>query len=145
MASQQQVSSSFESRQMVQQTTNHTTTATHQSFAAANQQQANMELYEAAEFGGGVMKGYKPKGAASLLQNGGGGSNGHLAQSEEAHAQHGQFLRDTGIFGGITGDHNSLQEEDEEFDYKKHSVKSLVGHFSKVKYGFKKYVLLLNK
>jgi hypothetical protein len=47
--------------------------------------------------------------------------------------QHGQFLRDTGIFGGITGDHNSLQAEDEEFDYKKHSVKSLVGHFSKVR------------
>ena len=127
MASQQQQQqqvNSFESRQF-QSSSSAETTQINQSFA--NQQTS--EIYEAAEFGGGVMKGYKPKGAVSLFQNGSSNSATEAATQE----QHGQFLRDTGIFGGITGDHNALQAEDEEFDYKKHSVKSLVGHFSKVR------------
>lgn len=43
-----------------------------------------------------------------------------------------KMVQNNGIFGGITGDSNSLLE-DSQFDSKKHSVKSLVGHFSKVK------------
>ena len=39
--------------------------------------------------------------------------------------------RDSGIFTGINGDANSLV--DEEFDYKKHSVKDLAKHFALVK------------
>ena len=39
--------------------------------------------------------------------------------------------RDSGIFTGINGDANSLV--DEEFDYKKHTVKDLAAHFALVK------------
>merc|ERR1712059_65907 len=39
--------------------------------------------------------------------------------------------RDSGLFGGISGDDNSLV--DSEFDYKKHSVKDLAQHFAQVK------------
>jgi len=39
--------------------------------------------------------------------------------------------RDSGIFTGINGDANQLV--DEEFDYKKHSVKDLAAHFALVK------------
>merc|ERR1719323_1622494 len=39
--------------------------------------------------------------------------------------------RDSAIFGGINGDANSLVEED--YDYKKHSVKDLAKHFALVK------------
>lgn len=43
-----------------------------------------------------------------------------------------KMVQNNGIFGGITGDQNSLLE-DAQFDCKKHSVRDLVGHFSKVK------------
>merc|ERR1719370_1732972 len=42
-------------------------------------------------------------------------------------------IRQSGVFVGIAGDHNSLINEMENFDYEKHSVRELVGHFSKVK------------
>merc|ERR1711994_823161 len=42
-----------------------------------------------------------------------------------------QMARDSGLFGGIGGDDNSLV--DNEFDYKKHSVKDLAQHFALVK------------
>ena len=41
------------------------------------------------------------------------------------------MARDSGLFGGIGGDDNSLV--DNEFDYKKHSVKDLAQHFALVK------------
>ena len=41
------------------------------------------------------------------------------------------MARDSGLFGGIGGDDNSLV--DNEFDYKKHSVKDLAHHFALVK------------
>merc|ERR1712080_403443 len=40
-------------------------------------------------------------------------------------------MGDSGLFGGIGGDDNSLV--DNEFDYKKHSVKDLAQHFALVK------------
>merc|ERR1719312_799252 len=83
------------------------------------------EVFEGTQFGGGALKGYKKKddemnGTGSLDQPDGAGN-------------HEKFMKDTGIFGGITGDHNSLVEDDVQFDYKKHTVRDLVGHFSKVK------------
>lgn len=45
----------------------------------------------------------------------------------------GQDIRDTGVFGGIKGDQNCLVEDDGTIDYTKHTVRDLVGHFSKVK------------
>merc|ERR1711970_504983 len=55
------------------------------------------------------------------------------AAADQSVGSHEKFIQDTGIFGGITGDHNSLVEDDAQFDYKKHTVRDLVGHFSKVK------------
>jgi hypothetical protein len=49
------------------------------------------------------------------------------------HTPAGQNIRDSGIFGGITGDKNSLVEGSDEIDYTKHTVKQLASHFSKVK------------
>lgn len=43
----------------------------------------------------------------------------------------GEKMLNTGVFGGIGGDNNSLV--DAEFDYKKHSVKDLAKHFALVK------------
>jgi len=119
---------SQQSTQMSQQSFSQSST----SFSSSSQQTA---VFESQEFGSGVMKGYKPKSEAE--------AQAAIAQEQmmkqmqmaqnNASANHEQFLKDTGIFGGITGDHNSLVEDDEQFDYKKHSVKSLVGHFSKVR------------
>merc|ERR1712168_255076 len=73
----------------------------------SQQHQSSNQVYESQEFNGGVMKGYKIKG------------------EEEANQ------RDSGIFTGINGDANSLV--DDEFDYKKHTVKDLAKHFALVK------------
>merc|ERR1719367_791685 len=70
-------------------------------------QQSSNQVYESQEFNGGAMKGYRIKG--------------------EEEANH----RDSGIFTGINGDANSLV--DDEFDYKKHTVKDLAKHFALVK------------
>ena len=104
----------METSQMSQQSLQHQET-----FSSSKSSQ---EVYEGTEFGSGVLKGYKLKEDA--LMNGG---------YEVVDGQQHQFLKDNGIFGGITGDHNSLVEEVDEVDYKRHSVKSLVGHFAKVK------------
>merc|ERR1712226_1150743 len=42
-------------------------------------------------------------------------------------------IRQSGVFVGIVGDNNSLINELQNFDYEKHSVRELVGHFSKDK------------
>merc|ERR1719471_798388 len=42
-------------------------------------------------------------------------------------------IRQSGVFVGIVGDNNSLINEMQNFDYEKHSVRELVGHFSKIK------------
>merc|ERR1711963_857820 len=70
-------------------------------------QQSNNQVFESQEFNGGpVMKGLPRR-------------------EEEANN------RDSGIFTGINGDANSLV--DDEFDYKKHTVKDLAKHFALVK------------
>merc|ERR1719259_1484288 len=91
-----------------------------------SQQSFTNDIYEVTDMAGGVMKGYKRKDEVDFA-----GSN--LQEDPNRQTPHGKFMKDTGIFGGITGDHNCLVEEDVEFDYKKHSVRDLVGHFSKVK------------
>ena len=93
---------------------------------------SNQEVYEGTQFGSGVLKGYKRKDE-QLLTNGVSNGANEYASMEEVSAHHQQFMKDNGIFGGITGDHNSLVDDDVQFDYKKHSVRDLVGHFSKVK------------
>merc|ERR1719210_1205469 len=42
-------------------------------------------------------------------------------------------IRQSGVFVGIVGDNNSLINDMANFDYEKHSVRELVGHFSKIK------------
>jgi len=42
-------------------------------------------------------------------------------------------IRQSGVFVGIFGENNALVNSSEAFDYEKHSVKSLVDHFSKTK------------
>jgi len=86
-----------------------------QSSSSFSQSQTSREVYESQEFNGGVMKGYKKKEdfASNQLETGE------------------QKARDSGVFGGIGGDNNSLV--DSEFDYKKHTVKDLAKHFALVK------------
>merc|ERR1719474_2387118 len=69
------------------------------------------EVFEATERDG-AMRGYQPKGVDET-------------------GRRSQMARDSGLFGGIGGDDNSLV--DNEFDYKKHSVKDLAQHFALVK------------
>merc|ERR1719189_2307685 len=71
----------------------------------------NHEVFEATERDG-AMRGYQPKGVDET-------------------GRRSQMARDSGLFGGIGGDDNSLV--DNEFDYKKHSVKDLAQHFALVK------------
>merc|ERR1712198_387430 len=100
-------SMSFESSQSQSQQFSSVQTS---SFA---QEQSKQEVYESQEFNGGVMKGYRRKDELS-----------NEFSSE-------QNNRGSGIFGGINGDCNQLVNE--EFDYKKHSVKDLAKHFALVK------------
>merc|ERR1712012_875766 len=69
------------------------------------------EVFEATERDR-AMRGYQPKGVDET-------------------GRRPQMARDSGLFGGIGGDDNSLV--DNEFDYKKHSVKDLAQHFALVK------------
>merc|ERR1719444_173549 len=85
-----------------------------QSYAKSSQS----EIYESTEFENGL-KGYKPQGV-------------EMANGDMNHKPAMKMVQNNGIFGGITGDQNSLLE-DAQFDSKKHSVRDLVGHFSKVK------------
>ena len=85
-----------------------------QSYAQSSQS----EIYESTEFENGL-KGYKPQGV-------------EMANGDMNHKPAMKMVQNNGIFGGITGDQNSLLE-DAQFDSKKHSVRDLVGHFSKVK------------
>merc|ERR1719447_1952975 len=95
-------------------------TVKQQSFSSSQ----TTEVFEGTQFEGGVLKGYKKKDEEM---------NGAAFEQQAAGSSHEKFMKDTGIFGGITGDHNSLVEDDVQFDYKKHTVRDLVGHFSKVK------------
>merc|ERR1719370_2088805 len=69
------------------------------------------EVFEATERDG-AMRGYQPKGVDET-------------------GRRSAMARDSGLFGGIGGDDNSLV--DNEFDYKKHSVKDLAQRFALVK------------
>eukprot|EP00092_Neocalanus_flemingeri_P008744 GFUD01009417.1.p1 GENE.GFUD01009417.1~~GFUD01009417.1.p1 ORF type:complete len:451 (-),score=123.76 GFUD01009417.1:515-1867(-) len=84
-----------------------------QSSSSYSQSQTSKEVFESQEFNGGVMKGYKMKGDSDETDTGE------------------KMMRDSGVFGGIGGDNNSLV--DSEFDYKKHTVKDLAKHFALVK------------
>ena len=84
------------------------------SFQQQTQQSSSVqkhEVFEATERDG-AMRGYQPKGVDET-------------------GRRAQMARDSGLFGGIGGDDNSLV--DNEFDYKKHSVKDLAQHFALVK------------
>merc|ERR1712012_621026 len=84
------------------------------SFQQQTQQSSSVqkhEVFEATERDG-AMRGYQPKGVDET-------------------GRRSQMARDSGLFGGIGGDDNSLV--DNEFDYKKHSVKDLAQHFALVK------------
>merc|ERR1719166_361262 len=84
------------------------------SFQQQTQQSSSVqkhEVFEATERDG-AMRGYQPKGVDET-------------------GRRSQMARDSGLFGGIGGDDNS--PVDNEFDYKKHSVKDLAQHFALVK------------
>jgi len=85
-----------------------------QSSSSSFQSKTTQEVYESQEFSGGVMKGYRMKQEQNAEQR-----------------ETGEKMLNTGVFGGIGGDNNSLV--DAEFDYKKHSVKDLAKHFALVK------------
>merc|ERR1719192_2585767 len=85
-----------------------------QSSSSSFQSKTTQEVYESQEFSGGVMKGYRMKQEQNADQR-----------------ETGEKMLNTGVFGGIGGDNNSLV--DAEFDYKKHSVKDLAKHFALVK------------
>merc|ERR1719186_1434057 len=85
-----------------------------QSSSSYSQSQTSKEVFESQELSGGVMKGYKKKEDFASNQ-----------------IETGETVRDSGVFGGIGGDNNSLV--DSEFDYKKHTVKDLAKHFALVK------------
>jgi hypothetical protein len=85
----------------------------------------------------GVMKGYKPK--EETMES----YEGSLNPTDEGEilrqggdfrkTPNEKFIKETGIFGGISGERNSLLIDDEQFDSKKHTVKDLAKHFSLVK------------
>merc|ERR1719180_657189 len=79
-----------------------------QSSSVSSKQQEGFEATERD----GAMRGYQPKGVDET-------------------GRRSAMARDSGLFGGIGGDDNSLV--DNEFDYKKHSVKDLAHHFALVK------------
>merc|ERR1719193_2063969 len=81
-------------------------TVKQQSFSSSQ----TTEVFEGTQFEGGVLKGYKKKDEEM---------NGAAFEQQAAGSSHEKFMKDTGIFGGITGDHNSLVEDDVQFDYKK--------------------------
>merc|ERR1719204_1725409 len=105
----------------------------------SSSQMSSSQVYESQQFGGGIMKGYKSKGLEQPPQQQ--MMNQQMSQINQQMNQqmsqmmnsHEKQIKDAGIFGGITGDHNSLVEDNDMMDYQKHSVKSLVGHFSKVR------------
>merc|ERR1712180_240570 len=82
------------------------------SFSQSSTSLKTNEVYEATSTER-AMRGYQVKGEES--------SSGRLSAR----------ARDSGLFGGIGGDDNTLV--DNEFDYKKHSVKDLAQHFAAVK------------
>merc|ERR1719285_1545553 len=82
------------------------------SFSQSSTSLKTNEVYEATSTER-AMRGYQVKGEES--------SSGRLSVR----------ARDSGLFGGIGGDDNTLV--DNEFDYKKHSVKDLAQHFAAVK------------
>merc|ERR1719336_2177867 len=109
-----------------QQSFSRTTTST--------QQSSSSQVYESQQFSGGIMKGYKSKDQPPMMNQQMSQMNQQMNQQmSQMMNSHEKQIKDAGIFGGITGDHNSLVEEGDQMDYQKHSVKSLVGHFSKVR------------
>lgn len=109
-----------------QQSFSQTTTST--------QQSSSSQVYESQQFSGGIMKGYKSKDQPPMMNQQMSQMNQQMNQQmSQMMNSHEKQIKDAGIFGGITGDHNSLVEDNDMMDYQKHSVKSLVGHFSKVR------------
>merc|ERR1719474_1734929 len=95
---------------------------------------SSSQVYESQQLGGGIMKGYKSKEPQQMMNQQMSQMNQQMNQQmSQMMNSHEKQIKDAGIFGGITGDHNSLVEENDQMDYQKHSVKSLVGHFSKVR------------
>merc|ERR1712181_7032 len=99
---------SFQHQQQQSQESFQSSSSFQQSSSVSKQQQ---EVFEATERDG-AMRGYQPKGVDET-------------------GRRSAMARDSGLFGGIGGDDNSLV--DNEFDYKKHSVKDLAHHFALVK------------
>merc|ERR1712200_308818 len=122
MTKQQESSFSQSNSVSYQQSTE---SSVQQSISSCYQQQHQTvesfnQIYESAEVGAGL-KGYKRKDEI----------DGDLQVNGQQSGMP-KMVQNYGIFGGITGDLNSLLEDDQ-FDCKKHSVRDLVGHFSKVK------------
>ena len=122
MTKQQESSFSQSNSVSYQQSTE---SSVQQSISSSYQQQHQTvesfnQIYESAEVGAGL-KGYKRKDEI----------DGDLQVNGQQSGMP-KMVQNNGIFGGITGDQNSLLEDDQ-FDCKKHSVRDLVGHFSKVK------------
>merc|ERR1719234_599272 len=99
---------SFQQQQQQSQESFQSSNSFKQSSSVSSKQQ---EVFEATERDG-AMRGYQPKGVDET-------------------GRRSAMARDSGLFGGIGGDDNSLV--DNEFDYKKHSVKDLAHHFALVK------------
>merc|ERR1719427_2612978 len=138
MTKQQESSFSQSNSVSYQQNTQSMNSSFQQSMNSSFQQQHQTvesfnEIYESAEVGDGL-KGYKRKDEIDGDMQVNGQKSGMP-----------KMVQNNGIFGGITGDQNSLLE-DAQFDCKKHSVRDLVGHFSKVKQRHKYlFSICLNK
>merc|ERR1719187_963159 len=101
----QMTSSSFSESHQTQ------SSSVQQSSSSYSHQEASRQVFESQEFNGG----YQAREDVAIQQSNTGERN----------------IQDSGVFGGIGGDRNSLV--DAEFDYKKHSVKDLAKHFALVK------------
>ena len=101
----QMTSSSFSESHQTQ------SSSVQQSSSSYSHQEASRQVFESQEFNGG----YQAREDVANQQSNTGERN----------------IQDSGLFGGIGGDRNSLV--DAEFDYKKHSVKDLAKHFALVK------------
>lgn len=121
MQMQQQQSMQQSSSQFSQNVSSTTTSSlgmseqqSFQSQQSFSQESSCQQVYEATEQSS-HMRGYQAKGEDVT---------GRRSASANA-------ARESGIFGGIGGDDNSFVEN--EFDYKKHTVKDLAQHFAHVK------------
>merc|ERR1712107_227916 len=92
---EQKQMSGMEMSQSFSQSTQSSTTIQQQSTSS----HSTNEVYESMSMDVGIMKGYKRADEVDHASMG-------------VQSIHDKFMKDNGIFGGITGDHNSLLEED---------------------------------